>query len=183
MFMKNIADLVQDTNSMQRVFLAIKGNPSLVLSRVLSSLSIFEDQALKVKMAQRNLSGRKTLLAKGNSNRQEAKELSQSIDHLKNSSLSIDPELSQLEARRAELEKELENVKAAIDHHKSNLAQIPNAIKQKKQELLTKVREGKAICSSLENIPGSAEEDKQQIAEVNAIRLEALKAIQDVLDL
>ena len=55
--------------------------------------------------------------------------MSQSIDHLKNSSLSIDPELSQLEARRAELEKELENVKATIDHHKSTLAQIPNAIK------------------------------------------------------
>ena len=48
--------------------------------------------------------------------------------------------------------------------------------------MLSKVKEGKAIRSSLENIPGSAEEDKQQIAEVDAIRLEVLKAIQDVLD-
>ena len=48
-FEKNIADLVQDTKSMQRVFLTIKGDPSPALSRVLSSLSIFEDQALKVK--------------------------------------------------------------------------------------------------------------------------------------
>ena len=63
------------------------------------------------------------------------------IDHLKNSSLSINLELSQLEARRVELEKELENVKAAIDRHKSTLAQIPDAIKQNKQELLAKVRE------------------------------------------
>ena len=129
------------------------------------------------------MSNRETLLAKGNSNRQEAKELTQLIDQLKNSSLSIDTELSQLEARRVELEKELENVKAAIDHHKSNLAQIPNVIKQKKQELLAKVREGRAICSSLEDIPGSTKKDKQQIVEVNDIRLEALKAIQDVLDL
>ena len=60
-------------------------------------------------------------------------------------------------------------MKAAIDRHKSNLAQIPNAIKQKKQEILTKVKEGKAIYSSLENILGSTEEDKQQIAEVDAI--------------
>ena len=74
-------------------------------------------------------------------------------------------------------------MKAAINHHKSNLAQIPNAIKQKKQELLTKVREGRAICSSLEDIPGSAEEDEQQIIEVNAILLEVLKTIQDALDL
>ena len=85
-----------------------------------------------MKQAQRNLFDYQTLLAKGNSNGQEAKELTQLIDHLKNSSLSIDPELSRLEARRAELEKELENVKAAIDCHKSILAQIPDAIQQKK---------------------------------------------------
>ena len=60
-------------------------------------------------------------------------------------------------------------MRAAIDRHKSNLAQIPNAIKQNKQELLAKVREGRAICNSLEDIPGSAEEDKQQITEVDAI--------------
>ena len=96
---------------------------------------------------------------------------------MKNSSLRIDPELSQLEIKCVELEKELENVKAAIDRHKSTLAQIPDAIKQKKQELLAKVREGRAIWSSLESISGSAEEDKQQIAEVDAIRLEVLKAI------
>ena len=70
-------------------------------------------------------------MAKRNSNRQEAKELIQSIDDLKNS-LRIDPELSQLEIKHTKLEKELENVKATIDRYKSNLAQIPNAIKQKK---------------------------------------------------
>ena len=129
MFEKNIADLVQDIDSMQRVFLAIKGNPSPVLSRVFSPLSIFEDQALKVKKAQSNLSDRETLLAKRNFNKQEAKELTQLIDDLKNSSLRTDPELSQLEIKRAELERELENMKAAIDHRKSTLAQIPDAIK------------------------------------------------------
>ena len=75
-----------------------------------------------MKKAQRNLSDHKDSLAKRKSNRQEAKELTQLIDDLKNSSLRIDPELSQLEIKRAELEKELENVKAAIDRHKSNLA-------------------------------------------------------------
>ena len=43
--------------------------------------------------------------------------------------------------------------------------------------MLIKVKEGKAIHSILKNIPGSAEEDKQQIVEVDAVRLEALKAI------
>jgi hypothetical protein len=49
--------------------------------------------------------------------------------------------------------------------------------------MLTKVKESKAIYSNLENIPGSAEEDKQQIVEVDAIQLKALKVIQDVLNL
>ena len=48
--------------------------------------------------------------------------------------------------------------------------------------MLTKVKEVKAIRSSLENIPRSTEEDKQQIAEVDTIRLKALKAIQDDLN-
>ena len=87
-----------------------------------------------------------------------------------------------MEIKHVELEKELEDVKAAIVRHKSNLAQIPDAIKQKKQELLTKVTEGRVIHSSHEDIPRSAKEDKQQITEVDAIRLEVLKAIQDVQD-
>jgi len=74
-------------------------------------------------------------------------------------------------------------MKAAIDHHKSTLAQMPDAIKQKKQELLAKVKENRAIRSSLENTPGTAEDYEQKIAKADAIRLEVLKVIQDVLNL
>ena len=124
-----------------------------------------------------------TLMAKKNSNKQKAKELAQLINNLKNSSSKIELELTHQRIRRAELEQELESVKADIDHHESNLTQISNAIKRKKQEMLTKVKEGKAIRNSLESIPESAEEDKQQIAEVDAIRLKALGAIHDTLHL
>ena len=128
------------------------------------------------------MSNREALLARGDSNRQEAKELAQLIDDLKNSSLRTDLELSQLEIKCAEL-KELENVKAAIDHRKSTLAQIPDAIKQKKQTLLAKVKEGRTIQSSLESTLGRAKEFEQKIAEADAIRLKVLKVIQDVLNL
>ena len=63
-----------------------------------------EDQAPKVKKAQRNLTDREALMAKKNSNKQEAKELAQLIDNLKNSSSKIELELTQLRIRRAELE-------------------------------------------------------------------------------
>ena len=167
---------------MRRIFLTIKKDLPPNLAEALIPLSNIKDQAPKVKKAQRNLTDREALMAK-NSNKQKAKELAQLIDNLKNSSSKIEPELTQLRFRRAELEHELESVKAAIDRHESNLTQIPNAIKQKKQEMLTKVKEGKAIRSSLESILGSTKKDKQQIAEVNAIRLKALRAIHDALNL
>ena len=140
-------------------------------------MSTFEDQALMVKKIQRNLSNREALMAKDSSNRQEAKELMRLIDDLKNSSPRTDPELSQLEIRRAELEKELENVKAAIDRRKFTLAQIPDAVKQKKHEILTKVKRSRAIHSSLENTPGTTEEYEQKIAEADVVWLEILKII------
>ena len=68
-----------------------------------------------------------------------------------------------MRARHAELERELESVKAAINCHESNLVQIPNAIKQKKQEMLTMVTEGKAIRSSPESIPGSAKKTNNKL--------------------
>ena len=49
--------------------------------------------------------------------------------------------------------------------------------------MLTKVKQGKAIRNSLESIPGLVEEDKQQIAEVDAILLKALRAIHDTFNL
>ena len=84
MLEKDIADLVQDVDSMQRVFLVIKDNLSPDIIKVLSPLSIIEDQAPKVKKAQRNLSNREALLAKKNSNRREAKGLAQLSNNLKN---------------------------------------------------------------------------------------------------
>ena len=146
---------------MRRIFLAIKDNLSSNLAEALIPLSNIEDQAPKMKKAQRNSTDHEAQMAQKNSNKQEAKELAQLIENLKNSSSKIEPELIQLRIRRAELEQELESVKATIDRHESNLTQIPNAIKQKKQEMLTKVKEGKAIHSSLESILGSVEEDKQ----------------------
>ena len=92
MLERNIADLVQDADPMRRIFLAIKNDLPLNLAEALIPLSNIEDQAPKVKKAQRNLTDHVALLAKKNFNKQEAKE-SQLIDNLKNSSSKIKPEL------------------------------------------------------------------------------------------
>ena len=73
-------------------------------------MSNIEDQAPRVRRAQRNLADREALLAKKNSNKQKAKELARLIDNFKNSSHRIELEQNWLKTKRAELKKELENV-------------------------------------------------------------------------
>ena len=90
MLEKDIADLVQDVDLMRRIFLAIRDNLSLNLIEALTPLSNIEDQALKVSKAQRNLSDHEALMAKKYSNKQEAKELAQLLDNLKNSSSRVE---------------------------------------------------------------------------------------------
>ena len=68
MLERNIADLVQDADLMRRIFLAIKDNLSPNLAKALIPLSNIEDQAPKVKKAQRNLTDSEALKAK-NSNK------------------------------------------------------------------------------------------------------------------
>ena len=75
MLEKDITNLVQDADSVRRTFLAIKGNLPSNLAKALTPLSNVEDQSPIVKRAQRNLANREALLAKKNSNKQEAKEL------------------------------------------------------------------------------------------------------------
>ena len=67
MLERNIADLVQDADLMRRI-LTIKKDLPPNLADTLTPLSNIEDQAPKVKKAQRNLTDREALMAKKNSN-------------------------------------------------------------------------------------------------------------------
>jgi predicted nucleic acid-binding Zn-ribbon protein len=126
---------VMDRLDLARIFSVIKDDLTPSLTEALLSMLTIEDYAPKVKKAQRNLVDREALMIRKESNKQEAKELAQSIDNSNDSPDRIEPELNQLKAKRAELEKELEKVKTAIEEHESNLARIPDTIKQKRQEM------------------------------------------------
>ena len=69
---------------MRRIFLAIEDNLTPNLAEALILVSNIEDQAPKVKKAQRNLIDREALMAKKNSNKQKAKELAQLIQCIGN---------------------------------------------------------------------------------------------------
>lgn len=116
------------------------------------------------------------LLARKDSNKQQAKERASLIDNLKSSKPKFEQELDQLEAKKIELEQELAKVNGAISLKTNNLAQLREVISQKKKE-------GKSIKNGLAEILGTAEEDQKVIAEVDSIRLDAMKAIKDFLGL
>ena len=69
MLERNIADLVQDAGPMRRIFLTIKDDLPPNLTEALIHLSNIEEQAPKVKKAQRNLTDCEALMAKKNSNK------------------------------------------------------------------------------------------------------------------
>ena len=114
MLERNIADLVQDAGPMRRIFLTIKDDLPPNLTEALIHLSNIEEQAPKVKKAQRNLTDYEALMVQKNSSKQKAKELAQLINNVKNSFFKIEPELTQLRIRLALLEQELKSVKAAM---------------------------------------------------------------------
>lgn len=132
MLEKDIVDLVQDADPIKRILLAIKDDLTPGLIEALLAMSTIEDQALQVKKAQRNLTDREAWMIRKDSNKREAKELAQLINGLNKSSATIELELSRLRSRRTKLEKELEEVKIAIEKHESSLAHIPDTIKLKK---------------------------------------------------
>lgn len=94
MLEKDIVVLVQDTDPIKRILLAIKDDLTHDLVEALLPMSIIEDHAPKVKKAQRNLTDHESLMARKDSNKREAKELAQLIDSLNNSSVTIEPELN-----------------------------------------------------------------------------------------
>lgn len=78
----------------------------------------------------------------------------------------------------------LEEIDASIQIREANLAQFPKASDEKKAEIIAKYNELRTIHSQKKKvISEAAAEDHQLIAEVDAIRLDALNAIQAALNL
>ena len=69
MLERNITNLVQDVDPVRRIFLTIKKDLPPSLAEALIPLYNIQDQAPKVKKAQRNLTDHEALMAKKNSNK------------------------------------------------------------------------------------------------------------------
>ena len=111
-------------------------------------------------------------------------ELKRSIDQLNGSPAGINQKLTALREEKEQLLSRLKTVEASIKHEEDNLARIPIALKEQKRAM-------EGFKSELQNIkierktpiPGTAEEDRQQSADIDSIRLKALDSIRSMLNM
>lgn len=113
----------------------------------------------------------------------QAQKLHSSIKIMEDTIHQIQPELEQMEKRRAALEEELAVLNTKISSHKAQLTGLPNSIDLSKREFLAKHEEYQSIKAKLECVPGTDEDDKQQLTKVESIRTTAVNIIKQFLNL
>jgi hypothetical protein len=78
----------------------------------------------------------------------------------------------------------LKEVDSSIKREEDNLARVPTAISKQRALMTTKYAEHKDIRAKRKQpISGTSEEDNRQIAEIDAIRQNALNVIKSILNL
>lgn len=100
------------------------------------------------------------------------------IDTLENSRPTIVGEIDRLKTKRASFMKELEATNAALSEEENKLEQLPTSIVELKEN-------NKALClhKQVKSIQGPVDEDQKIIANVDQMRLRAIQALHDLLDL
>jgi chromosome segregation ATPase len=111
-------------------------------------------------------------------------QLKRLIDQLNGSPTRINQKLTTLREEKEQLLSRLKAIEASIKHEEDNQARVPIALKERKRAMAS-------FRSELQNIKverktpilGIAEEDRQQIANVDSIRLNALRSIRSMLNM
>lgn len=179
--------LVQDAGAVRDIFNSIKDELPPQLKEVLKLAAFIECYEPKFSGAQTRLASREAQRNQPTREKQcvqnmlEVKEL---IDRLNNSPAKIHQKLATLNAEREQLLIKLKDIEAAIKHEEGNLARIPTTLSEQKRLMSFFKSELQGIKTEKKTpIPGTAEEDKQQIADVDSIRLNALDMIKSMLSM
>jgi chromosome segregation ATPase len=175
------AILVQDAGSIREIFNLIKDELPSQLKETLKPAAFIEYHEPKFSGAQSRLAARE---AQKNLPIQEKQcissmlELKQSIDQLNGSPARINQKLTALREEKEQLLSRLKTVEASIKDEEDNLAKVPIALKEQKQAMACLKSELQSIKTERRApVPGTVEEDRQQIADIDSIRLKALDSI------
>lgn len=181
------ADLVRNAGFVREIFNSIKGDLPAMLREALQPAAYIESHEQKFLGAMERLAAReaqKHLPSQEIQHKQSLVEFKDVIDKLTNSFNHVNQEHEILRDEKEQLLAKLKEIEDSIKLKEDNLSKIPSAISEQKILMATKHAELKVVQAKRKKlIPGTSEEDNRQIAEIDAIRQNALNAIESFLNL
>jgi len=180
----DISILIQDVGSIREIFNQIKDDLPSFLKEMIQPAAFLEGNGPKFFSTQSILAAggaQKNSTAAEGQCIQEILSVKKTIDLLKEYPVEINKELTTLNEERSQL---LARVKIVDDtiKQKEAVSKIPASLADQKRIMASlKTKLDKIKTEKKAKIPGSAEEDHQQIAKVDSIRLSTLNSIMSAL--
>jgi len=183
---QDTAQLVDDSNPAKDLFKTIRGQIPADAEEILFQAAHLESRQLQYQKATQCLADRATyarLVEEMMQVKRTANEKHKSFDVMQSSGDELKQKISDLLARREALLAELKQVEEALTQAQQEESQLPEALKILQQEIDTQARKALHMRKKLKPVEGSTDEDVREIEEANQIRLRAISAIQDLLNL
>lgn len=181
------AILVQDAGAIRNIFNSIKDELPPQLKEILKPVAFIECYEPKFSRAQSRLAAheaQRDLPIREQQCIQNMLAVKQIIEQLNDSPAKINQKLTILNEEREQLLAKLKIVEASIKHEEDNLARIPTALTDQRKMMSTLKSEFQGIKTEKKTpILGTAEDDNQQIADVDSVRLKALDLVKSVLNI
>lgn len=183
---RDITELVQDAGLIRSILQVIRGQLTPELQSAIIPIAYIEGRQLHVLQEKQRLADRtsqQSLFEQKEARKQEAIELKKQVDTLVDAPAYIDQEINRVKAKEAQLVKEQEETRVTNKTEEQKLIQLLETVEKMKKQLALKIRQTQTLHKNLNPIPGTIEEDNQQIKEVDELCLRAVKTIQQALGL
>ncbi|GJN07438.1 hypothetical protein PR202_ga25270 [Eleusine coracana subsp. coracana] len=181
---QDIEQLVQNAEPVRQLLLALKGHLTSEAEEAIIPAAYIEGHQFQVLKAKQRIADRlqqEQLSKEKASYEAQVADIRNRIDLLNSSRSLIVNEIDRLKAKRAALMKELGETGNAIAEEEEKLLNLPETIANLEAEKNTHAREAYRLHKRMKPIPGTADADAQEIADVDQIRLRAMDAIRSLL--
>jgi chromosome segregation ATPase len=181
------ATLVQDAGAIRSIYSLIKDELTPQLKEILQPVAYIECHEPKFSKALSRLVAReaqKDLPTQEQQCIENMISVKKVIDQLNDSLAKITQKLTTLNEEREQLLSKLKDVETSIRLEEDNLARIPTTLSEQKKKMSQLKFDLQSIKAKKKNpVPGTTEEDNQQIADVDSMRLKALDTVKSILDM
>ena len=183
---QELSQLVQDAEPIRAIFKSLKGQLPIEVEKALAPVAFFEGQQYQFLEATQRISARaiqEQQAKEAEEHADRAKDIHRQIKMLDEARPLIETEINRLEAKRADLLRELDRINEAIESEKKKLEDLPSTIQSLKQERSRLGTQAISLRKKMKPVEGSAEEDHQIVESANQTRNQASAAIRAFLNI